>query len=1197
MNIRISHFEILHKLGEGGMGVVYKANDNKNNRIVALKVLNRESALDADFQRRFLREAGVGASLIHPNIVQMYETGEYENHTFISLEFIDGKNLREILTGETLSLEKVVDIGLVVCKALGYAHNQNIIHRDIKAENIMITTAGTIKVMDFGLAKIQNASMLTKDGDVLGTVAYMSPEQAIGETVDHRTDIFSLGIVLYELLAGKLPFRAEYETAIVYSILNIDPISIREINKEIPEVLDKIVFKALQKDRQKRYQTMEDLANDLTRVKAFYNGEREILPSIFELTVGSDIVPDDVKDSQIKYAARDVFQSTLVGRKYEFELLRTLFCKVIEGNSQIVFIGGEAGIGKTRLVDELEAYGRTLRAKTLRAQCTFGQKYYPYLPFIEIIRKYLDNKGVINVDTLKLFITEFAPELIHRFPVIRLFLNIVSEKENELGSKEQLWDTICTLIIKISQDRPLILFIDDLHWSDEETLSLLSYIARNTVHSHVMIICTYRSEEIRKSESGTTHPMVELERGISSEYHFTSIKLERLQTSSIKEMVNSIFPESDFGTSFYELLYNETEGNPLFIVETLKLLKTENIIEKKGNTFQLKENYDLLAIPKSIHDIVMRRIGRLKEDEREILEIGAVEGESFHSGTIGTCLELPRVKLLKKLQSLEREHHIIHPEDKMYRFDHGKIREFLYDAITPELRVEYHIMIGSYLSENYSEEENLTPNIAYHFLKGEDEHRALPFLITAGEWSKKLFANKQAIEYYQKVLDISDNPKLNESVAISSEERIRVLEGFGDVLALIGNHESALERFKELITIEEIPPLKKVEILRKIGMVYNEEGEHEKALNTLNHADEELEKLRIQQKGNIDTNIAIGKTRITRSRVYKSLGLYNEAKKEVEGGLSLMVENQNPIELSNAYNNLGVIYEDLGAFEQATEMYSRSLKLCEQTGDKKGIAVAFNNLANIHYFQGDYGKTVENSKKSLEIMTAIGYRSGIAGACNNLGTVYQDQGRYDEALKMHEKCLLIRTEIGDIPGVSMSYGNLGSVKLDLQDYIGAQKDLEKSIQISDSINLRIFVSVAYAWLALTLQYLNESENAKQKGKIALQIAQEMAQLNQVAIAKRCLGIINLIQLQNQNQSELKIDSWIESENYFKECLEIFENLKMEHEIGRTCLELAKYYNYLKTSNEAKKFLERAIEIFQKLGAFGDLTSAENIQII
>ena len=366
------------------------------------------------------------------------------------------------------------------------------------------------------------------------------------------------------------------------------------------------------------------------------------------------------------------------------------------------------------------------------------------------------------------------------------------------------------------------------------------------------------------------------------------------------------------------------------------------------------------------------------------------------------------------------------------------------------------------------------------------------------------------------------------------------------------------------------------------------------ALGALQQAESELSDKGASVAQENELKRALGKTRITRSRVFKSLGRYDDAKREVEGGMTLIEGEGNLKDLAEAYNNLGVIYEDRGLFDQAAEMFTKSLHAREELGDRKGVAAAYNNLANVSAVQGDYRRTAENLKKGLDIMTEIGYRSGIAGACNNLGSVYQDQGRYGEALAMHERCLALRTEIGDIPGVAMSHGNIGSVKFDMGDHAGAKEHLEKNIEISRSIGFRIFESQVHSWLALALLNLGDTSAAIQSCREALRIAGEMDQPNQLAAAKRTLGIIGLARMQtDEGQSA---DPWSASGIHLQESLEMFDSLKMHHDAGRSHLELARYYRHIGDLERCREHLLRAKEVFQKLGARGDLARANQIQV-
>jgi class 3 adenylate cyclase/predicted Ser/Thr protein kinase/AAA+ ATPase superfamily predicted ATPase len=266
--ITISHYEILDKIGEGGMGEVYLALDKQLERKTAIKVLTPNSSFGDDMKKRFKREAQAAAALNHANIVTIYELGEFEERPYIVMEYVPGKSLRDLLhEKKNLSLNDAVDITIQICEGLNKAHQAGIVHRDIKPENIVSDSDGMVKILDFGLAKLKGATQLTKESVRMGTVHYMSPEQISGDEIDPRSDIFSLGAVFYELLTGSFPFKGDYEMSVMYAIVNEDPLPLRDHNAEIPDVLQQIIDKALQKKREDRYANIEEFLDHLIEFK------------------------------------------------------------------------------------------------------------------------------------------------------------------------------------------------------------------------------------------------------------------------------------------------------------------------------------------------------------------------------------------------------------------------------------------------------------------------------------------------------------------------------------------------------------------------------------------------------------------------------------------------------------------------------------------------------------------------------------------------------------------------------------------------------------------------------------------------------------------------------------------------------------------------------------------------------------------
>ncbi len=261
----ISHYKILEKLGEGGMGVVYKAQDTTLNRMVALKFLPEHISASESDTARFMQEAQAAASLNHPNICTIHGIEEADGKHFIVMEFVDGQMLQE--KKSSLSLKQALDMGIQIAEGLAAAHEKGIVHRDIKPENIMIRKDGRVQIMDFGLAKLRGASRLTKEGSTVGTAGYMSPEQVQGQETDHRSDIFSLGVLLYEMLTGYPPFKGVHETAITYEIVNVDSLPMSAVKADIPPELDAIVLDCLEKDPAERTQAASQVALELKRYR------------------------------------------------------------------------------------------------------------------------------------------------------------------------------------------------------------------------------------------------------------------------------------------------------------------------------------------------------------------------------------------------------------------------------------------------------------------------------------------------------------------------------------------------------------------------------------------------------------------------------------------------------------------------------------------------------------------------------------------------------------------------------------------------------------------------------------------------------------------------------------------------------------------------------------------------------------------
>jgi len=369
---------------------------------------------------------------------------------------------------------------------------------------------------------------------------------------------------------------------------------------------------------------------------------------------------------------------------------------------------------------------------------------------------------------------------------------VLSETATPLGrvgwrtlfERDEGLETISGLLVAISGKQPLLLFIDDLHSADTPSLSLLYYLARDVQNSKILVVGAYRPEEVTKTSEGTVHPLLDIMQRISREDLFQKIELKRLSQINYFDFILSMLGV-DLG-DLVKLIYEETEGNPFFAIETLRLLMQQKVLIKEDDRWKLSKNINEVEIPPRVYDVIISRINALKDEERDLLDCASVVGEEFSSGVVENVSGLGRIGLLKSLNSIERRYHLVHSFEDGYRFDHSKIREVLYNEIALELRKEYHSMIARYLEEaNRDRLEEVVNELAYHYYQSGNAQKAIPCLLKAGEDAVEKWAAFEAVKFYSQALEMMGDDER------WSEDRTKALEALGDVCALTDQHEKS----------------------------------------------------------------------------------------------------------------------------------------------------------------------------------------------------------------------------------------------------------------------------------------------------------------------------------------------------------------------------------------------------------------------
>jgi len=473
---RLSQYEILEPLGGGGMGVVYKALDRRLQRPVALKLLPPYLSGEQELKVRFLQEAEAIASLDHANICAVLEVEELDGgQLFMVMPFYEGETLKQKIARGPIEIARALDYASQIAAGLAHAHAAGIVHRDIKPANVIVAPDERVRILDFGVAKLSHRN-LTQTGAVLGTLSYMSPEQACGDPVDQRTDLWALGAVLYEMLAGTPPFSAASPEALYFAIQYRDPISVTSFRPDIPPALAAIVHRLLEKDTGRRYADARELLAELERTGT-------------DKTAVPDEEPGASPQSRSTGSTRAA--AHLVGRGAEVEQLRTLLREVCRGSRRVAFIAGEPGIGKSTLVEMFLDRVRGRQVRIGRGQCLeqHGARE-PYLPVLDALGRLCREHGGAGLIAV---LERYAPTWLAQMPSLLDAQRLETVQGRAVGAtRARMLREIVEALDAFAVDVPLLLILEDLHLSDPSTLDLLAAVAQRREPAQLLVLCTYR---------------------------------------------------------------------------------------------------------------------------------------------------------------------------------------------------------------------------------------------------------------------------------------------------------------------------------------------------------------------------------------------------------------------------------------------------------------------------------------------------------------------------------------------------------------------------------------------------------------------------------------------------------------------------------------------------------------------------------
>jgi hypothetical protein len=617
-----------------------------------------------------MQEAKAASALNHPNIITVYDIGESEAGRFIVMELVAGRTLRTVIA-EDNSVETLLSLGQQIAKALSAAHAAGITHRDIKPDNIMVRDDGYVKVLDFGLARLrrrdegggrrdeESETLLqqTTPGTVMGTVAYMSPEQARGEIISHPSDVFALGIVLYELATGRHPFKAETLVGYLHAITLQEPLPLTQWKPELPVALNALILQMLSKDASQR-PTASEAAQALREIERHLeraSGESATL-----------MLPAPPASAPSATPIRHT-----VGREPERNELRAAFNAAKDGRGSLLCVAGEPGIGKTTLVEDFLTELTTKHHCTIaRGRCSERlagtEAYLPLLEALESLlacstafrrndshHQTLPPKGGTTNDlaqTMKQLAPTWYAQVVPLAGDSEESARLLAEVKD--ASQERMKRELASFLQAVAEPQPLVIFFDDLHWADVSTIDLLSFLAGKFDAMRVLIVTTYRPSDMLLAK----HPFLQIKPDLQARGLCRELQLAFLTEAEIAQYLNLEFPSNRFPTEFPQLIHAKTEGSPLFMADLVRYLRDRGVIAQSSGSWMLAQTLPDIEreLPESVRGMIERKIAQLSEEDRKLLTAASVQGYEFDSAVVAQVLQLGPDEVEERLEKLER---------------------------------------------------------------------------------------------------------------------------------------------------------------------------------------------------------------------------------------------------------------------------------------------------------------------------------------------------------------------------------------------------------------------------------------------------------------------------------------------------------------------------------------------------------------
>ncbi|HSC27512.1 MAG TPA: protein kinase [Vicinamibacterales bacterium] len=767
-------YEVIDRLGVGGMGCVYRARDLRLHRQVALKLLPGHLAADTAARERLHHEALAAAALDHPFICKVYDVAEHEGEAFIVMEMIEGQTLASRLR-HPVERSEAFRIAGEVAEALEAAHARGIVHRDLTPSNVMLTAGGRVKVLDFGLAKrlehVWGNTGAPPPGsqDRYGTPAYMAPEQIAGEHPDARADIFAFGIILCELAGRRHPFRRATVAQTLAAIAG-DPPDLADDRAPLPVLLCQLLDRLLAKCADDRPQTMAEVRQALQHAAAAAPGPGHGPP------------------------AAAPGQLPLVERDPEMRMLMRQLTSALAGSGSVVLIGGEPGIGKTRLAQALLEQAAALDAVALVGHCREAGGSVPYAAFVDVLERLFERLGE---STARAVLGESLPEIARLMPTAtRRFGEPAPVTEFPLHQERRLlFNAFLDVLRRLGRLAPQVFVVEDIQWADEPTLLLLQHVAEAAPGLPLLVIGTHRDGDIDLSRA-----FVRTLDRIVRERLARRLTLHRLTMPAVESLLTSMSGRRP-PDRLTRTIYQHTEGNPFFVAEVFQHLHEEGRLFAADGTWRTNLELSDIRIPDGVRVVLRHRLDRLRPSTIRVLTVASLIGQSFGTNllehvcgvtgdAVADAIEQAEAARLVEAEGASRE--------PRYRFLHALVRRALSDRISLPRRQHIHARLAAAIEQLHAGRvDKQAPVIAHHLLAAgaaADQASTLVYLTLAAEQARRAAAFEEALGYFDAALALIDDDDSPVAAGLH-EGRADVLRSLGRFAPAVAAYDRAIELY------------------------------------------------------------------------------------------------------------------------------------------------------------------------------------------------------------------------------------------------------------------------------------------------------------------------------------------------------------------------------------------------------------------